>query len=169
MPLQRTYRPRPINWNLLVNPSMQALAIREAGSRDMNQSIMAGLVDVGRGITRARAEKESARRFDVEAGLAEDRLDLLDSKHEFEKKKYEEDRLDEQAADQALLEALEQTGTRAVQELNVHGDLTPQTAASLKQNVDSLGGPQATVQKVASAQQQAPMSFEEYAAKHCPT
>ncbi len=167
MPLQQIFRPRRINWNLLVNPSMQALAIREAGDRDMNQSIMAGLAAASSNIRQNVANKESSRRFDEQMDFRKEQFGLQEDKFEFEKDKREEDRRDAQAADEALLEALGGTMKRGAQEIQVQGDLSPETAGAAEKTIDALGGLPAADQKARMAAQSRPLTFEQYKEKHC--
>jgi len=59
------FRPRPIRWDLLVNPSMQALDIRARADSRMNQNILSGLLNLGQGIRQGAVTKENTRRFNL--------------------------------------------------------------------------------------------------------
>jgi len=74
------YRARPIRWDLLVQPTMQGLAIEAQADANMNQSILAGLLGVGRGIQQGAANKENKRRYEQDTAESNRRFGLQDQR-----------------------------------------------------------------------------------------
>jgi len=64
------FTPRKIDWRLLVDPTMRGLALEADANARMNQNIMSGLLNVGQGIQRGAANRESKRRFGLQEARA---------------------------------------------------------------------------------------------------
>ena len=136
------YRVRRINWNLLVNPTMQGINIRARGDENFARGIGRGLSDLGTGIQNQRLEKESNRRARSREGLAQGSLDLRRDELNLKRNLDAADR-SEAAANQAYLDGLvNELSQSAVTESQQTGEVSPQTKTNLTKVVEGQGGPE---------------------------
>lgn len=145
------YRVRPLNWNLLLQPTMEGLNTEAQASSKLGSMIAGAGGEIGAGFTRKRQEAESKRRFDADQAESARRFDINDSRQREEFDLRRQDRLDvltekereRQANQSSLLDMVETTTQMAL-----GGD--PTALQVLPEAANALGGPAATQEKLAT-------------------
>ena len=166
------FRPRPIRWDLLVNPSMQALDIRARADARMNQNILSGLLNLGQGIRQGAASTESKRRFDITSGISQGHLDIRTAESEAQEGRLKQQELDRQEAESTYTDMLD----NLVGQMNSTGKASPEQASQFQQVTEAVGGQRAASAKLqeraglnGAETRPRVLSFEEFAANDCPT
>lgn len=134
------YRVRPINWDLLLQPTMAGISIKAQADRDLANTILSSTGQIAEGIDRTRALKESTRRFDVEQARLREAMQLREAEFLLEYDLKSRDRLDEQARGDTVLAALGLATENVVTETNERGRPSPAAANALIRLEEAAGG-----------------------------
>ena len=135
------FTPRKIDWRLLVDPTMRGLALEADADARMNQNIMSGLLSVGQGVQRGAANRESKRRFGIEAGLRERSLEVSEGGLKLRQDEAEAKAAERLAFQEYIDEELGGPAAKLVQ----GQQLSPQEETRTQGLVKARGGPEAAI------------------------